>query len=1012
MAVARVRQGGAWIDSRFAGKVRSGGAWIQFGPAGGGLPVEKTSLFTNQEPTNAGWSESGTQITLGTVINVDAEGAVTAGRWRFPSTAPAGAVVTFVLYDNLSGVELRRAVFTSPTWGEWNETPITPYPVASGASLVAAVHVVTAGPTVSYAFTPQAFAATVVNGSLAGPRSGADPRGIGNGRFAPVGQYPGGSYNSTSYFVDLVFEPTTVSGGSVILVAPDRPVLAGQAVGLDVLAANLTAGETISAYGWSVRSGSGSLSNTTTATPTYTPPTSGVGSAIVRATVTTTLGNSGYVDVRVGYGPNIVAAENQLPGALRAVWDLPAGSLGGIATLQGFCDGFSINKDETASFKIAQSDSAGWSAQVYRLGWYAGTGARLVATLTPTSGQLAASQSQPAPTDVDPDTSLPSVDCANWSTTLTWTPPSWAASGVYVLRLNRVGGGASHAPFIVRDDARAADLMFMPSDSTWQAYNAFGGMGAGQYAGNSLYFGTTVNQYAGDCARYVSYNRPVVNRGACDPGRDYGAVEWSNFFTSEYPMLRFLERNGIDYKAYGCIDAAGDATGAKLSTVKAALAVGHNEYWSNHMRSGWEAAKAAGRSLFFSAGNEVFWRSIGSNIDASGRPRTWECYKSTIGSRGSVSRPEWTGTWRDPDGAGKGGGQPENTLTGSIFAVNGPNLQSLVVPQAGGYSATPLWRHTSVATLGAGQMWTSPGQILGFEWDTYGPGGLSGSGGAYLADPHPDAVYCSDVTYTIPSGQLLTGAGDEYDSSGTATHRLVVHPGGGGSLIFGAGTINWSLGVDNSNTYQQGADNTSVVIQQATINMLTDMGAAPATLMSGLTAPTPVDWYGETPPSSGEAWALSTPTGGTDTADAEVSLAVPFGVTEAGEWTGVRVWVTPTPPSISPSVAGYNVDAGTRLVTKTYSEPSVRGIYHDVLFDAPVPVVPGVTYQAAIHTNRFGYTHRDALALSMRSPSERVYSGADAGTLALFRYESSPGTTPLASYTTSYAHMSPIVSFD
>ena len=41
--------------------------------------------------------------------------------------------------------------------------------------------------------------------------------------------------------------------------------------------------------------------------------------------------------------------------------------------------------------------------------------------------------------------------------------------------------GASHIVFIVRDDDGASDLLFQTSDTTWQAYNSYGG--------NSLYVG-------------------------------------------------------------------------------------------------------------------------------------------------------------------------------------------------------------------------------------------------------------------------------------------------------------------------------------------------------------------------------------------------------------------------------------------------------------------------------------------------------------------------------------------
>ncbi|BCJ61292.1 N,N-dimethylformamidase beta subunit family domain-containing protein [Micromonospora endophytica] len=804
------------------------------------------SLFDTLTAADPHWTEARTQLTLGTLIQVNADGEITGGRWLFPQSAPAGQLtVQWVLYDNVTQQVLRRATFGTPTWGAWNSVSVEPLPVTAGRWLVAAVYL-SATIEVAYPYTHWFFTSARTNGNLFAPATDADPADIGNGRFSLTDSYPGQTFNATSYFVDLTYAVSNVPGtpnDALVLVGADRPVRSGATVGLDVTVTNLAAGETVTSYSWSVPSGGGTLSGASTATPIYSAP-SGAAVAVVRASVTTSAGRSGQLDLRVSRGANPVAAENALPGTDRATWDLPVGGLGGVSTLQGFADGFSFNRDETVRFKIGQSDGVGWSAQVYRLGWYGGAGARRYATLTPSTAQQTASQTQPAAGDCDPDTSLPSLDCGTWSTTLTWTPPAWAPSGIYLLRLDRTGGGASHVLFVLRDDARTAQLMVMPSDSTWVAYNAYGGLGANQYAGNSLYYGTAINQYHADCARYVSYNRPMVNRGAADPGRVYGAVKWSTFFTGEYPMLRFLERNGVDAKYYACLDAAGDPTGTRLGTVSAALAMGHNEYWSDAMRAGWEAARDAGTSLFFCAGNEVFWRAVGHAPDSAGRPRTWECHKSTIASRASVSRPQWTGTWRDPDGAGKGGNAPENTLTGTIFVVNGPDLRPLVVPRDGGYSTTPLWRHTTVAALTAGQTWTSPTQILGFEWDTYGPAGTSSPGAAYLAPPHPDTVYCSHVTYSIASGLLLTGPGDEYDSAGTATHRLVVYPGGNGALVFGTGTINWSLGLDSANTYQVGGDNTSKEIRQATINILADMGVTAATLMSGLAAPAPVDWWG------------------------------------------------------------------------------------------------------------------------------------------------------------------------
>jgi N,N-dimethylformamidase beta subunit-like protein len=85
----------------------------------------------------------------------------------------------------------------------------------------------------------------------------------------------------------------------------------------------------------------------------------------------------------------------------------------------------------------------------------------------------------------------------------------------------------NHIVFVVRDDARASDLLFQTSDATWQAYNSYGG--------SNLYRGTT-RAPAGRAFK-ASYNRPLMTRNAGIADRR------SSLFTAEYPMLRWLERN-------------------------------------------------------------------------------------------------------------------------------------------------------------------------------------------------------------------------------------------------------------------------------------------------------------------------------------------------------------------------------------------------------------------------------------------------------------------------------------
>ena len=107
-------------------------------------------------------------------------------------------------------------------------------------------------------------------------------------------------------------------------------------------------------------------------------------------------------------------------------------------------------------------------------------------------------------------------------------------SGIYFARLVRTDGttGASHVFFVVRNDASHSDLLFQTSDTTWQAYN--------HYGGNSLYVGSPAGR-----AYKVSYNRPFGTRGT-------GPEDF--VFNSEYPMVRFLEANGYDVSYSSGVD--------------------------------------------------------------------------------------------------------------------------------------------------------------------------------------------------------------------------------------------------------------------------------------------------------------------------------------------------------------------------------------------------------------------------------------------------------------------------
>ena len=75
-------------------------------------------------------------------------------------------------------------------------------------------------------------------------------------------------------------------------------------------------------------------------------------------------------------------------------------------------------------------------------------------------------------------------------------------------------------------------------------------------------------------------------------------------------------------------------------------------------------------------------------------------------------------------------------------------------------------------------------------------------------------------------------------SNSTATHHLTLYRAPSGALVFGAGTVQWSFGLDQAAGAGDAGSLTppDPAMQQATVNLLADMGAQPASLISGLTS--------------------------------------------------------------------------------------------------------------------------------------------------------------------------------
>ncbi len=506
---------------------------------------------------------------------------------------------------------------------------------------------------------------------------------------------------------------------------------------------------------------------------------------------------------------NPVVIENGLAGSPQSEWDIEGA---GDPTLQGFATDISVNSGSVVSFKIKTS-APGFVIDIYRLGYYQGLGARKIATVTPTAADIALAQTQPA---CETDAASGLIDCGNWDVTGSWNTAG-VTSGIFIAKLSRTDNPdtSSHIYFIVRDDSRTSEILFQTSDTTWQAYN--------QYGGNSLYCGGPLSNSAGDysCltrAAKVSYNRPFDTR-AHDPQ--------SFLFNAEYPMVRWLEANGYDVKYWTGIDT--DRFGADPAIgltsphhPKAFFSVGHDEYWSAGQRSHVETARNAGVSLAFFSGNEMFWKTrYEASIDGSNTTyRTLVSYKETFG-QGSRVDPDatspWTGTWRDPRFPEAGGGNPENSLIGQLWAVNCCSDRIHVPASMAGLR---FWRNTAVANLAPGDPigYRTSVESLGYEWDEVIDNGLL----------PPGLVRMSETTLVVPERVVDFGINV---AQGTAAHSLTLYRHASGALVFGAGTVQWSWGLDA--VHDRSQVQTDQAMQQATVNLLADMGVQPQTLQVG-----------------------------------------------------------------------------------------------------------------------------------------------------------------------------------
>jgi Domain of unknown function (DUF4082)/Bacterial Ig-like domain/Bacterial Ig domain/SdrD B-like domain len=751
-------------------------------------------------------------VELGVKVRVDLNGFITGVRFYKGSTNTGTHV------GNLwttGGQLLATAPFANETATGWQQVNF-PNPVAVTANTVYVASYFTSSG--NYAANDLYFATTGVDNPPIHLLQNGVSGGDGVYAYGASSSFPTNTYQSSNYWVDVVFNTTTGSSLSVTSTAP-----ANSATGVSVSTAvsatfsSSLNSSTVNSSTFTLKDSSNNLVgasySVSGSTATLTPNSALAGSTTYTATLTTgikaTNGSAlaanftwsfttAAVSTACASPPNAIVAENCLTGNPATEWDI---SGGGDSTIQGFATDISVNQGGTVNFKVSTTASA-FRLDIYRMGYYGGNGARKVTTIN-----VEGPQNQVACL-TNSTTGL--MDCGNWTISTTWTVPANATSGIYFARAVRTdNGGASHIFFIVRNDASHSDLLFQASDTTWQAYN--------DYGGQSLY--GCNGAFNLSCRAFkVSYNRPFHTRV-------FEPESW--VFNAEYPMVRWLEANGYDVSYFTDVDTERNA--ALIRNHKVWMSNGHDEYWSAGQRASVQAARDAGVHLAFFSGNTMFWKTRWENsIDGTNTSfRTLVCYKETHANAviDPSDPPTWTGTWRDPRFSPPAdGGQPENALLGNIFRMNGPQNVAMTVSQADGRMR--FWRNTSLATLPAGPPATLAPGTIGAEVNDDEDNGF-----------RPAGLFELSNTSITTSSNYLLDFGTTY-GAGTAIHKMTMYRAPSRAMVFGTGTYQWSWGLDANHDRSNLGATTDVRMQQATVNLFADMGVQPATLQAGLTAAT------------------------------------------------------------------------------------------------------------------------------------------------------------------------------
>ncbi len=463
---------------------------------------------------------------------------------------------------------------------------------------------------------------------------------------------------------------------------------------------------------------------------------------------------------RAGTGLSPIQIENQLPGT--SSWQLSNPAPYDTATfdypaIEGYAWTTSAGAGDEVKFSVSTT-APSFTAEVYRMGWYQGKGGRFMLRIVNIQGHA-----YPVPPP-DAQTGLIAV---NWPVAFTLKPGNDWVSGMYMVKLTASSGFQSYIPLVLRS-SQPSDFAFIHAVNTDEAYNTWGGISLYQDFKGIL---------AAKRAYKVSFDRPFQqNTGA------------GQFFWWEYPMVRWLEKNGYDVSYLTDVDVQNNPYA--LLNHRALLIVGHSEYWSKYMRDNVEAAVNNGVNLGVFAADTFYWqvryepRPTGTHIPE----RVLVCYKDKNADPlfGQDDRLVTVLFRDDPLN------RPEQRLLGAMF---------------GGYFAFNQQQQ--------GFPWVVKDAS---SWVFAGSGLKDGDGLPGLVGYEYDKVFHNSP---VPPGDDILSASPVRDiNNDPDVSNATLYTATSGARVFDAATIQWSWGLDHSTTYYTTPNFVNKAAQKITENIL------------------------------------------------------------------------------------------------------------------------------------------------------------------------------------------------